>query len=220
MRSARLLHESPLEGTICVADRDFDQREDLWPEVWCLVFYDDADSEAMVINSHALDRFLDEWASKSKLAAAGGVTGVRAVLFDATTPLSALRTANAKRRMGLAFDAVDLLAAIDKKDAHIKVPSLVGRLAQASSSTRGDIEDALSEEPRACPHTGRLLARGRDLLAVLSVLLRQRIGNLSRQQVSNGFAERSLRLAADKSDFNAAPFTGRVANALDQAKAA
>lgn len=219
VRVAEALKDGPLSGVVCVADRDFDFNEESWQEYWWLVFYDNGDIEAMLIESEALARFLEEWASEDKLRAIGGVEGVRAVLRERVIPLSSLRAANARENLGLPFDSIEVMDVLDKASAAMRRPSLVGKFIAMGDWTHKELEEAMDTEPPSCPHTNEPLAKGRDLMSILSVLLRQMIGSLSKQEVQNRFVERSIRLAVRKGDLDGTPFKERLDSAVARATA-
>lgn len=218
LRIAETLEASPLGGVICVGDRDFDASESSWPQFWWLVFYDNADVEAMLIEAEPLARFLDEWATKDKLEETGGVEGVRAILRERVSPMSSLRSANAENHLGIPFDSIELVDVIDKKSGSISRASLVGKLAAKGEWTHKELEEAMEANPPMCPHTSEPLARGRDLMSVLSVLLRQLIGSLNQQQVKGRLVERSIRLAVRKGDFDGTAFKQRLDAAMALAR--
>lgn len=219
LRCVQEVGSRSLSGVVCVADRDFDADEEEWSTSWWLIFYDDADVEAMLFESKALDRFLGEWASTAKLDRYGGISKVRSSAREHAIPMSSLRSANAMQSMGLVFSRLDIADMTDKKDGVIRIQSIVGRLTEISSVPRRDIEEALKADVPVCPHTNRPLARGRDLMAMLTAMLRQLIANLSKQQVTDDFVERSLRLASSEGDFDATPFKIRFEAAIQKAQA-
>lgn len=220
LRCAESLGNRALDGVVCVADRDFDMEETDWADTWWLVFYDDADVEAMLIESESLTRFLAEWASKRKLEKIGDTNDVRTLLRERATPMSALRSVNARDKIGIPIDSVELADIVDKKIGEIKIPSLIGRLVAGSSISHDQLKNALEDECPVCPHTSQPLARGRDLMGILTALLRHILGSLSKQQVAGGFVERSMRLAAQEGDFDGTPFKSRFEAALKTAVAA
>jgi hypothetical protein len=217
LRCAGSLDEEPTSGIVCVADRDFDAADVQWAESTTVVFYDGADLEAMIVESNALDRVLEEWASKRKLERAGGADGVRKLLAERTQPLAILRAANARKNLGLPFDELPIPALVEKSQARIKEESLIGRLASARIG-RNDLEELLAQEEPKCLDTGRPLRRGKDLMALLAVMLRRMIGNLGHQQARDDFVERTMRLALASGDFEDKPFTGRFHSALAMAQ--
>jgi hypothetical protein len=215
LECARRIAAKPMCGVVCVADRDFDEDEGNWPNAALVVFFDEADLEAMLFASPALGRLLGEFASDDKLQAEGGVAAVRARARDAVREVSAARSVNAQHRLGLCFADVDLRDYIEKKHVTIKMGSLMGRLCAQRPKDRPKIEAEMSSHtPHRCPHTGNELARGRDLLDIIDMLLRATIGNMKHQQLADDFVERMLRLTARSADLASAPFLARLSQAV------
>jgi hypothetical protein len=184
-----------------------------------LVFYDDADVEAMLVESQALTRMLGEWASEGKLAEFGGVEAVRRWARESTGPLTVLRAINARDGLGIPFDRIEMQDLFDKRTGKLRTASLIGKLAELSQVSHAELQEKLDGERPICPQTSRPLSRGRDLLAVISALLRQLIGSLSKQQTAGGLVERSLRLALRPGDLDETPFRGRYKAAMRRATA-
>jgi hypothetical protein len=200
IRCAQRIHDCGLGGVICVADRDFEPAEEAYAELWLLLFYDDADLEAMLICTDLLDRLLAEWGSARKTQSAGGAEHVRKRLFECVAPLSALRHANAVRGLGLPLDALPLHDLIDKTTLEMDIRRVVMRLAAKTGRSNEMLTQAAGSGQPACPHSGRALARGRDLATALEVGLRQLLGNLNKQQVEGRLVERSLRSMVGSGD--------------------
>lgn len=218
LRMADLLELSYLAGVICVADRDFDEEADARAHQWFLIFTDNADLEAMLFFSSALDRVLDEWGSREKVRAAGGVDGVRTLVCEGLVPLSRLRAANAREGLGWRIDAVPLEEILDRRSLVIARVSLADRLARACGAARDDVTAKCAASPGVCPETGAELARGRDLYVGVAVALRGRVGSLSNQQTRNDFVEKTMRLAVRPADLEGTPFVGRLKAAMELAQ--
>jgi hypothetical protein len=217
LRCVAVLGEQPMSGVLCVGDRDFDLEESDHPNAWWFVLYDDADVEAMLIDAEPLVRFLDTWASDEKVENLGGPEGVRKILRERTLPLSILRTVNARDRLGISLNSVDISEALIRKTGALKRESLIGRVLAVGGVTRAEVESFLGEAPRLSPFSGTPLARGRDMMAVLAVLLRSVIAGLGQQQVQPPFVEKSLSLAVQEGDLDDTPFKARFEEALARA---
>jgi hypothetical protein len=214
LRCVAALDEEPMSGVLCVGDRDFDLEESDHPRAWWFVLYDDADLEAMLIDAEPLARFLETWASEEKVAAVGGVEGVRQILREQSMPLSVLRTVNARDRLGIPINSIDLAAAMNTRTSALKRESLIGRVLAIGGFSRQEVESFLAEAPRLSPFSGVPLARGRDLMAVLAVLLRSLIAGLGKQQVEPPFVENSLLLATQPGDLDGTAFKARFQDAF------
>jgi hypothetical protein len=214
LRCVAALDEQPMDGVLCVGDRDFDLDESDYPNAWWFVLYDDADIEAMLVDAEPLVRFLGTWASDEKVQQLGGPEGVRTMLKERTLPLSILRTVNARDRLGIPLNSVDIKGAMVRKTGTLKRESLIGRVLAVDGVTRAEVESFLAEAPRRSPFTGAPLARGRDLMAVLAVLLRSVLASLGQQQVEPQFVENSLSLAVREGDLDDTPFKARFDDAF------
>jgi hypothetical protein len=206
---ASALLATPLPGVTCVADRDFDPSEDDWDDANFIVFYDDADLEAMLIQTEVLDRFLDFWASSEKLGNFGGVDAVRRRLGDTLAPLSSLRAANAAQGWGLEFDSLPLQKLVNLETLEIALDRLLRRLASGSGRSERGLRMAAEAEPPKCPHTGRPLISGKDATGMLDVALRKAIGSLSMQQISDGLTRRGIQLGVGAGDLATTQFQTR-----------
>jgi hypothetical protein len=202
---------------VCVADADFDDEVLNRAAQWFLVFTDNADLDTMCYASPALARALDAWGSKTKLATYGGVDLVRAKVEDVIRPVSVLRRANVDHDLGLRFDAVNLYDVVSKESIALNLNGLVDRLSRASAVPVQEVAEMLDGDEPICIHTGSLLMRGRDCFTVVDVALRKAIGNLSHQQVKDGLAQRSVRLAVRAADLAHAPFVARIRTAATRA---
>jgi hypothetical protein len=213
LRVASELLTAPLPGITCVADRDFDADTHNWGRAAFLVFYDDADLEAMLIHTDVLSRFLELWASAPKLAKFGGVDAVRRQLGDTLAPLSALRAASAAKGWGLEFKSLPLQKLVDLHTLNLALDRLLRRLATSSGRSEPELRVAAEASPPTCPHTRRPLISGKDATSILDVALRNAIGNLSKQQVDGGFSRRNIHLGLGAGDLVATQFQTRLSAA-------
>ncbi len=184
---------------------------------WFLVFTDNADLDAMLFFSPALARVLEAWGSPEKLADLGGTPSLRQRIYDELKVVSVLRAVNAQENLGLPFDAIDLEDVVSVRTFTLNLNGLLDRMANASGHPRSLIEDRTSRDAPTCRQTGEPLVHGGDCLTMVGIALRRLIGALSKQQIANGFAERSTRLALHPGDLDATSFAKRVMQALAQA---
>jgi hypothetical protein len=217
LRIADRLADAYMSGVVCVADTDFDEAAETREEQWFVVFTDNADLEAMCYWSSALDRVVGMWCSPTKLGEFGGMPRLRDAVGNVVRPISDLRHESAARSVPVMFDAVNLHDVVAKDGPTLNLNRLVSRLARASTLSETVVRELLTDDAPVCTYTGRLLARGRDCLAVVDVALRKAIGSLSAQQVKGGLARKSLLLAVRDSDLADLPFTARLRHALTMA---
>jgi hypothetical protein len=210
------LAESYLPGVVCIADADFDHEVSDRSDQWFLVFTDNGDLDAMLFFSPALHRVLETWANEQKLRDLGGTSGLRQRICEEARVVAVLRAANAKKRLGLPFDAVDLQDIVPIRTFKVNVAGLLDRLAMLSGKPRNVVEEAASERCPLCAQTGEPLLNGGDCLAMVGIALRRLVGSLSKQQIADKFAERSTRLALRPGDLDETPFAARLERALAQ----
>lgn len=211
------LAEEYLPGVVCIADADFDDEASNRAEQWFLVFSDNADLDAMLFFSPALHRMLETWANGEKLREVGGTPGLRKRVCDEVRVVAVLRTANAKCWLGVPFDAVDLQDVVPVTTFKLNVTGLVDRLVNLSKQPRVVIEEAASRTGPRCAHSDQPLVNGRDCFGMVGIALRRLVGSLSKQQIADGFAERSTRLALRPGDLDETPFAARFKHAVAQA---
>lgn len=219
LKAAYELADRGLGRWMCLIDRDFDdvvgvaQRDGL-----PVVCYDGADLEGMLVGTAALEDWLGENASETKLAKLGGAIELRERIFEALMPMQRLRAANAKFSWGLDFTSIDLRRKVKKDDLSLAAQSLCDSLWHADL----DIEKATlysaaqSYEVSKCPSTGLVLVRGKDAVAFFGVALRRLVGGLSHQATEPDKLSRDLRLAARTSHLSTTNWHREVAAFLAQ----
>jgi hypothetical protein len=206
-----------LSRVVCVVDRDFDdvvsQAE---VDLAVLIAYDNADLEAMLWTSAALEALLEEVGSEEKLEAFGGTEALRDAVNSVLAPVCRLRRANALEGWGLPFDAVDLASKIDLRTLSLSVQSLCDALWRPDLGVAKSqlYEVAADGSVPTCPHSGAELIRGKDAVAVTGVALRRLIGSLTHQQASGDRLEETLRLASSDAHVSTTRWLSRVGAAL------
>lgn len=202
-----------------LVDRDFDDvvAEKIGAGV-PLVAYDGTDLEAMLFQSPALERLLEEIASEVKLASLGGAAAVRDMVVELIAPVTKLRHQNARRRWFLRFDGVDLADRYKIQKPELRVDVYVEALIRASADVRVDRTEILTAVERApdvfCPDSGQAYFRGRDAICVLGVLLRRLIGGCQKPQVEPEYLAGVLRLTVTASDLANSPWHERTRDLL------
>ncbi|MEA2275314.1 MAG: hypothetical protein QOC78_274 [Solirubrobacteraceae bacterium] len=202
-----------------VVDRDFD---DIVAGAEAaglpMVAYDGADLEDMLLHSPAGNRLIEEMASSSKLKAYGGASKLLADARERVIAISRLRSENAREGWGLAFDSVDLRGKVDKDTLEMSVLAICAALKVTTECAieHAQLETAARSEEaeRRCPHTGTLLARGRDVLVVIGISLRRLVGSRTKDQTDPHLLAAVLRTAADLAWFRQTPWFARLAAQL------
>ena len=216
LRTALTLHDHRISGVACAIDQDFHRAD--YHQIPRVVAYDNADLEAMLWTSSALEHLLTEVGSAEKLHLFGGARLLRAAVVHALLPLTRLRAANALEGWGLNFDLLRLAPRVNRATLSIQTQSLCDALA---STAPGGVERrhlyAVASEgsDEVCSYTNYPMVRGRDALVVTGVALRHLVGNLSHQQAAVERLEETLRLAATTSDVIRAPWYARLQHLLN-----
>ena len=191
-----------IERVACVVDRDFDDEVSLAESRGLPVAtYDNADLEAMLWFSTALDDLVQEVGSNEKLQAFGGVRALRRQTFEVLRPLSRLRRANSIYGWGLDFRNLDLQGKLNLRTLALPEQPLCDALWHTELGLEKRLlyeATQASSNDLVCPQSGEVLVRGRDALAVVGVALRRIIGSLRSQQAATDRIEETLRLAANE----------------------
>lgn len=168
------------------------------------------DFDIDVCRTEAADRYLREMAVKQRLAAEGGSDAVVASLMDALRPLSAMRYANERHKLGYSLKRVDLDrffdGAIIDRDAMVKSVS-GGRLSdqQHRVALRAHVDNYAAADIPAEQFTN-----GHDLIAAMGIALRARLADRAVKQTCRDEVEKHLRLAFDHMDFTKCGLAERI----------
>lgn len=135
--------------------------------------YEERDLESMLIRLGALHRLLRYKGSSSKIALYGGIDALVGQLLEVVRPITRLRFENARRSLGLCFDAVRLEDKIDAKTLELRLDSYCAALAAASEVPAAPLKAIAAEEV-----TDVGAPRGKDVIAAASVALRRVGGSL------------------------------------------
>jgi len=186
VRAAAAIDEWSLLRVLCIADRDFEESPAATDLPECLVFYDNADLEAMLIDLGALRVLLLEYADEAKLTKWGGPEAVSRHLMAEARRVAQLRRANSRDALGLDFKNVDLGSKCDPISLTVDIAKYGAALRNAN--LRNGRECTLSEKEIASFADKALTPffRGKDLLALLAVAFRRALGSrpLSVSEVS------------------------------------
>ena len=110
-----------VERVAGLVDQDFDDaalnaRDQGLPIFWC----GNADLEAFLFTSSALDDLLEELSSEQKLRAYGGIAAIRRRAIAVALEVAALRVVNAVNGWGLPFDDVDMSKKLHRDNLTLK----------------------------------------------------------------------------------------------------
>lgn len=196
--------ERPDRHALAILDADFERLEGRAPQAPSIFWTDGHDSEAMMLQSAALRKVLAERASVSKLEtlrqghrAASAEEAVREALRSRGRALGALRLHNQRAGLALDFKGLELgRKALPQQSWELDVGALVNLV--RSRNTHAKLTNAaLEAEVQAILQAGfddAELCQGHDLLEILAIGLRRRLGDAA---VQGEDLERELRLAFD-----------------------
>ena len=194
------LEVNRVEGVLAFADRDF---SDLigYPEYnGVVVFTDDNDLEAQILNSPATSKVLNEFGSAKKIASVIGETldNAHEAIASWSAPIGALRLANMLKGWGLLFAEMTYqFASSNSPEICPKktVRHVLSRSSNVAGPTEPQADAAIKEYLEGYPAWD--LAHGHDCIAVLARSLRHKLGNTNVFNSNSGpvALEKILRLS-------------------------
>jgi hypothetical protein len=193
LRAMRALAEWGESDVTAVADADFDDPAAVVDLGSSLVLYERRDLEAMLILLGVLTTVIEHQGSAEKIAASGDAESVVDQLEAAVSPVTALRSANARNSWGLAFDEVSIASKADRGTLAVAVARYCQAVVQASdtSVTLGEVIEAAAQEVG-----DDLGPRGRDVIELAGLALRQKIGTLPQAATLEGTLTAQLHSSA------------------------
>lgn len=161
----------------------------------------------MLVRSPALERTLNEWGSREKIERfeSESAGSVRDVLVSAAKPIGLLRLHSRRSQLDLRFD-MSVSSFVDPNTPATDRPALVAAVQDRSMRPDLDateLQEAISEMERAQEVDPWQVCNGEDLVRILGHGLRRAIGNCGGAGVDPALLKRSLRLAYERSDFEA-----------------
>lgn len=199
-----ILDNSGFQGMLGVADRDFDDIENVTYASANLVFTDEHDAECMMLRSEALCRVLIENASESKLRAfeAGEGVAIRDVLLNRAHAIGCIRLIS--RRSGLSLNFDDLqFRFVDRDSLKVDVERLVDQIVSRTTpctATRAELRQLIEEEMGE-GHDLWQICCGHDMIAILAIGMRRCIGSAAVSDSDPSLIASKLRLAFAAEDF-------------------
>lgn len=165
-----------------------------------IFWYETADLEGHLVLTEAFDHLLHELASKQKLASYGGVPAVREKAISTAIEVAVLRAANCTNGWCLPFDGVDLSKKIDRDTLSLKRLSFCQALTQPDHidvhhDTLGQFLDAGLQQSNS-GSGDEMLFSGKDVLVIVGVALKGKIGTCDGDVTKSDHLSRVLRLTA------------------------
>ena len=197
----RILDNDNFPGILGLIDSDFDRIEGVQYKSPNLLMPEFHDLEMMLICSAALDRVLVEFGSQCKISKFGA--DILRALLNRALPLGHLLLYSQRNRLDLKFDGLRFSAWIDRTSFVSCTTKLVDEV--KNHSQRHDLlTNSLETEITNLDYAKcdpREVCRGSDLVEILSIGLRGKLGNRSRSEVNGDALRRSLRLAYAEKEF-------------------
>ncbi len=167
-----------LVGIVGVVDDDYDSVCGVLPATPHILSTDTRDLETLLLSSPALDALLHEVADRARLLSLERAEGctVREALLSRALIFGKLRLLNRLHAWNLTFDDFKPWRFADKENWLIDESAVITLAAAKLGISVADIQSLLAKVPVKNPYS---LVQGRDLLAVLQIGLRRRLGNES-----------------------------------------
>lgn len=190
-----ILEHDNFRRALGMVDADFDRIEGKQDRGLNIVMPEGHDLETMLILSPALDRILVEFGSSEKLEVFP--EDVRKALFARALPLGRLRLYSFQHHLDLKFHGMNYAKWIDRKSFQPSIPKLIRTVrdhSQRHDLPEHSLEAGIREMANAGYHP-REICNGTDLIEILAIGLRGRLGNNSATAVRGDVLRYSLRLA-------------------------
>lgn len=198
-----ILEQRNFEGAVAIVDTDFSMLEGNQPTSRNVLLTDTHDIETMIISSPAMGKVLAEYGSQQKLAKLS--KDPCSILLHTATPVGYLRWVSLKFNLGLKFEELTFSHFVDKKTLEINVPTLLKVVRNHSRRPDLDIAKLHFEMLRLKndEHNPWQVCCGDDMICILSIGLRKKLGSCTALDTEPSRLNRALRLAYETSHFYA-----------------
>ncbi len=197
----KVLEDDSFKGVLGLVDADFDRIDSPQCRSCNVLMSDFHDIETMLVCSPALERVLAEFGSQKKIDKLE--ESVPEVLFKTALPVGYLRLHSLRNRLELKFGHLDYSAWIDRRSLESSTMDLIEEV--KNRSQRHDLcsktLEAALEELKEADHNPREICNGKDLIEILSLGLRGKLGSNSALEVKSEVLRRSLRFAYSEQNF-------------------
>jgi len=169
-----------------------------------LFMTDCRDLETMMLRSSALTHVLSEYADPNKLSSfVNRYGGIRDVLISACYPLGVLMYLSEENEYGLSFRDIEHQQFVDKKNLRTDTETMVNAVVKNSPHVRVGTDTLMTHLRKELKkeHDPWNVCRGHDLVAVLTVGLREIFGSYNCRNIRHGELAGALRLAYDRTSF-------------------
>ena len=207
-----MLDKEDFPGIIALVDSDLyrlDTAQDIQSNT---VMPDYHDLETMLLCSPALDRVLSEYGSLSKIDDFG--ENILDALIQRALRIGFLRLHSIRSGLGLKFDGLNYSTCIDRSTFQLSVASLIKEV--KNRSQRADLSDESLETAMGdienYEYDPREICNGTDLVEILLIGLRSRLGNAKDSPKDADPLRTALRLAYSEQDFLASTLRNSICN--------
>ena len=197
-----ILETESFPGIIGVVDADLDHIEDTRRPSENIVVLDTVDLEALLIRSPALDAVLAEWGSTEKIVDFG--KDIREVLLDAAVWIGCLRLYSSRTQPKLKFQELRYNKFIDRQSLTIDIFSFVHKVLNRSQRLDLSTDDIVEElkSIHLAVDDYWLICYGKDMLGILTLALRRRIGSSRAKYLRSKSINSGLRQSFHRNDLN------------------
>lgn len=189
------------EDVLGFADADFDRLLRLFNDNEDIVFSQCHDFDMDVCSSEAIHRYFEEVSDRAKVDALGGCQSCVDELLRVIKPLSAMRFANQRHRLG--YSLVNLRHDVFFDGHSVDVPAMIDHVSNGAFSSAACKAALGGHIDRYSGADFNLLqfTNGHDFFAALGIALRDKLGSRQNPQTWRSEVETHLRLAFDIGDF-------------------
>lgn len=204
-----MVDRRPIPGVVALADPDYDRLEGRLPSSPNLVFTDARDLETTLARLGALRRVVYEHGQSDRIAAFESERGasVEDALIGLSAELGRLRWLHQRAGGSVGMDWLKPRRFVDERSLTLEYEDLQREAVKHGlAPSTAALQACLAELPEADPWQ---VARGHDLVEVVVVALRTRLG---RWPSSRGAAEvaSGLRLALDRAELESSRMVSEI----------
>lgn len=209
-RVITILDEDGFEGALGIVDADFDRISGISNRSPNLVMPECHDLVAMLVHSPALERILNEFGSKSKMASFD--EGVLAALTSRALSIGYLRLCSLREDLKLKFKGLAYSKWIDRRSFRPNVIKLIDAVKNRSQRSGLSTCTLIQSVEALCAsgYDPKEICNGTDLVEILSIGLKGVLGNNDAKSADPEHLKSSLRLAYSDQDFSVSTLKNEI----------
>ncbi|HPU94342.1 MAG: DUF4435 domain-containing protein [Candidatus Saccharicenans sp.] len=201
VKALLILEKENFLGIIAIVDADFDRLDSKRYPYDNIMLTDFHDIDAMVLNSPALEKLLDEYTKSEKNPPS--CNSILASAYKAAKPIGLLRWISLKENLFINFKSINYREIIDIFEFKINIDKLIAMALDQKNHCDED-KETLKTEIKSLLSSNideKQLCCGHDLIYIIFLAIRMRWGNRNFESLDyNNFCS-LLRLAYDLSYF-------------------